>query len=222
MYWVAQYYPQDIYVGTRAGGRLRPTLFFRDVGSHDDAPHALAVDGRGQCHLVVADVNIYQDNRLDLYWVIGDPRTGRWTEAHLIDRRGFTSWSHPWSTARGDEVHLLWSWVDATAEGAHPDSGLFYVVRSGGRFSRKVRVARGPISAWEAAIDAGSGTILVAFSAGNDVYLLSRTAGEAWTRPAKLHEAVYADMGVTVAPAGDGAFVVRVQAEKREWLVRPR
>ena len=75
------YSPQDIFIGMREAGRLKPTLFFRDVGSHTTAPHYLAIDGRGQAHQPVADVNVYQDNRLDLYWVIGDPASGRWTAA---------------------------------------------------------------------------------------------------------------------------------------------
>jgi len=61
-----------------------------DVGSYDTAPHHLAIDKKGMVHLIVADVNIFQDNRLDLYWAIGDPATGKWTAAWLLDRRGFT------------------------------------------------------------------------------------------------------------------------------------
>src|SRR5437667_11988388 len=101
------YMPQDVYIGKREAGRIKPTLFFRDVGSHTTAPHYLAIDNRGMVHLAVADVNISQGNRLDLYWVIGDPNTGRWNAAWLIDRRGFTSWSHPWSAAWGNNVHLI-------------------------------------------------------------------------------------------------------------------
>ncbi|HEV7745996.1 MAG TPA: hypothetical protein VGO56_13435 [Pyrinomonadaceae bacterium] len=66
------YMPANVYIGKREAGRIKPTLFFRDVGSHDTAPHSLAIDNRGMAHLAVADVNISQDNRLDLYWAIGD------------------------------------------------------------------------------------------------------------------------------------------------------
>src|SRR5215203_3954311 len=65
------YTPHDIYIGKRVAGRLNTALFFPDVGSHTTAPHHLAIDNRGLAHLIVADVNIFQDNRLDLYWVIG-------------------------------------------------------------------------------------------------------------------------------------------------------
>ena len=221
MYFVAQYYPDDIYVGKRDGGRLRPTLFFRDVGSHNDAPHALAVDSRGRCHLMVADVNIYRDNRLDLYWVVGNPQTGKWTAAYLIDRRGFTSWSRPWSTARGDDVHLLWSWADATTGGDSSESGIFHVARSAGQFDRKVRIAKGVISGWDAATDRASGRLLVAFSTEDGVYVVSSPRGERWTRPAKLQIAAHANADVSVAPLASGAFLIRVGSKAVEWLVRP-
>ena len=108
------YMPQDVYIGKREAGRIRPTLFFRDVGSHTTTPHYLAVDNQGRVHLAVADVNISQDNRLDLYWVIGDPETGKWISAWLVDRRGFTSWSQPWSAAWADKIHLIWDWCDVS------------------------------------------------------------------------------------------------------------
>lgn len=85
------YMPQDVFIGKRKAGLIKATLFFRDVGSHTTSPHALAIDSRGLVHLAVADVNISQGNRLDMYWVIGDPQTGKWNAAWLIDRRGFTS-----------------------------------------------------------------------------------------------------------------------------------
>lgn len=52
--------PEDVYIGRREAGRIKPTLFFRDVGSHTTAPHYLAIDNRGMVHLAVADVNISQ------------------------------------------------------------------------------------------------------------------------------------------------------------------
>ena len=88
------YTPEDVYIGKRVAGRLQTALFFPDVGSHDTAPHHLAIDNNGMVHLIVADVNIYQDNRLDLYWVIGDPATGKWNCAEVSTQQtfGFGKW----------------------------------------------------------------------------------------------------------------------------------
>jgi len=117
--------PQDIFIGKRENGRLATSLFFRDVGSHTTAPHFLAIDSSGDAHLVVADVNISDDNSLDLYWVIGSPSAGRWSEAWLIDHRGFTSVAKPWNGAWGNKVHLLWSWD--SGQDKSPAMGLFHL-----------------------------------------------------------------------------------------------
>lgn len=42
------YYPEDVFIGKRERGKLKPTLFFRDVGSHTTAPHHLAIDATGK------------------------------------------------------------------------------------------------------------------------------------------------------------------------------
>ncbi len=120
--------PSDVFIGKRENGRLKTTLFFRDVGSYTTSPHHLAIDSSFNAHLVVADVNIDDDNDLDLYWVIGSPLTGKWTSAWLIDKRGFTSSCNPWNGAWGDKVHVLWD-LD-TGENQDPAMGLYHVERS--------------------------------------------------------------------------------------------
>lgn len=221
------YNPDDVFVGRREAGRLKASLFFRDVGSHTTAPHALAIDGRGQAHLAVADVNISQDNRLDLYWAVGDPASGRWAEAWLIDRRGFTSWSKPWMGAWGDKVHLLWTWCDVSVHKDAPGMGLFHVERSPAGFGRKVRVVPGVVRELDAAVDPQSGRLLIAFSMDDDskadgVYVVSRTAGGVWTRPARLHPRVRNVGEASVEAAGGGAFIIRTGAtDTREWVLTP-
>jgi hypothetical protein len=215
--------PKDVFVGRREGERLKPVLFFRDVGSHTTAPHHMAVDDRGQVHLAVADVNIFQDNRLDLYWVVGDPASGKWTAAWLIDRRGFTSWSHPWSAAWGDKVHLLWTWCDVSVNKRAPGMGVFHLEWGPGGFGRKVRVASGAVSEWGAAVDPQTGRLLIAFSKDDGVYVTSRPEGGSWTRAARLHARLRKSREVSVEPAAGGAFVVRTgEANTREWLLSPR
>jgi hypothetical protein len=56
------------------------------------APHFISVDSRGHVHLIVSDVNISDDNELNVYSLIGDPKSRKWTDAVMLDRRGFTSW----------------------------------------------------------------------------------------------------------------------------------
>jgi hypothetical protein len=221
-YGGTDYHPQDVYIGKQDTGRVKPTLFFRDVGSHTTSPHHLAIDSHGRCHLIVADVNIYQNNRLHLFWVIGDPLSGEWTAAWLIDRRGFTSECVPWSASFRDKVHLVWNWCDASRTPA-PGSGLYHLEWSSHGFGRKVRVASGDISEWDAAVDPKSGRLLVVFSKGDGVYVISRVDGNKWTRAARLHPELTRSKDVSVEASENGTFVIRTGvANTREWLLRPR
>lgn len=213
--------PQDIFIGKREDGRLKPTLFFRDVGSHTTAPHSLAIDSNGLAHLAVADVNIYQDNRLDLYWVMGDPNSGKWLAAWLIDRRGFTSWAHPWSAAWANKVHLVWSWCDVSIHKRAPGMGAFHVEWSPNGFSRKVRMISGPVNELDAAIDPQSGRLVIILAKDNGVFVLSRLANATWTRPVLLPPSLNKSNDVSIAAAKGGAFIVRIGSDNtREWLLR--
>jgi hypothetical protein len=222
-YGGAEYYPHDVFIGKREAGRLKPTLFFRDVGSHNTAPHHLTIDGQGQCHLAVADVDIYQDNRLHLYWLTGDPVTGKWAAAWLIDRRGFTSWSHPWSGAWGGKVHLIWTWYDGRKDSPAPGSGAFHVERTPDGFGRKTRIIQGEVSEWDAAVDPKSGRLLLVFSKEDRVYVMSRPDQGAWTRSVRLDPKITKNESVSVEASEDGAFVIRTGSEAtREWLLKPK
>jgi hypothetical protein len=217
------YMPEDVYIGKREVGRIRATLFFRDVGSHTTAPHHLAIDGQGMVHLAVADVNISQDNRLDLYWVIGDPKSGKWTSAWLVDRRGFTSWSHPWSASWSNKVHLIWDWCDVSIHKRAPGMGAFHVEWGPNGFGRKTRIFVSPVAELDAAIDQQSGllVIVVAREAGG-VYVLSRSANGKWTQANLLHQSLRDRNDVSIDAAGDGTFVIRTGSEDtREWVLRP-
>lgn len=200
--------PEDVFIGTRQGRLLHPKLFFRDVGSHSESPHYIAFDSKGACHLVVADVNIYQGNRLDLYWAIGNPTSRTWTAAYLIERRGFTSWSLPWIGSAGETVHLVWSWYDATGDANSAQSGLFHLARGTGGFTRKVRVAKGDVAAWDAGIDQETGELFVAFSSGAGVEALSRPASGSWTTATRIRDREVA--ALTVEPRETSAWVVKV------------
>ena len=221
------YNPQDAFIGQRQAGWLNPVLFFRDVGSHTTAPHYIAIDSRRQVHLAVADVNIFQNNRLDLYWAIGDPASGKWTEAWLIDRRGFTSWSLPWMGASGDKVHLLWTWCDASVHTDAPGMGIFHVEWSNGGFSRKLRVVSGVVKQFDAAIDPRSGRLLIVFSKDDDyehVYVISRSSDGRWTRPAQLPIGIAKnDTDASVSATSGGAFIIRIGSmNTTEWMLNPQ
>lgn len=218
------YSPQDIFIGKREAGRLKPALFFRDVGSQDTAPHYLAMDDQGLAHLAVADVNLSQNNWLDLYWVIGDPKTGKWNAAWLVDRRGFTSWSQPWSAPWKDKVHLVWDWCDVTNHKRAPGMGAFHVEWGPNGFTHKVRIISGPVNELDAAVDPESGRLLIvlAKNAGG-VYVLSRSADGRWTRPVLLHSRLRGRHDVSVVAANGGTFMIRTGSDDtREWLLRPQ
>jgi hypothetical protein len=223
------YMPPNIYIGKRENGLIRPTLFFRDAGSHTTAPHALAIDGQGMVHLAVADVNISQGNRLDLYWAIGDPKTGKWNAAWLIDRRGFTSWSHPWSAAWGDKVHLLWDWCDVSFHKNAPGMGVYHVEWGPNGFGRKTRIFAGPVQEFDGAIDQQTGLlVIVMVKDKGGVYVVSRTAEGKWTRASLLHPTLRGSPDVSITAKGNGAFAIRASDDimrersdsTKEWLLR--
>jgi hypothetical protein len=224
------YLPQNVYIGKREAGRIKPALFFRDVGSHTTAPHSMAIDNRGMAHLAVADVNISQGNRLDLYWTIGDPNRGKWNAAWLIDRRGFTSWSYPWSGAWSDKVHLLWDWCDVSYYKNAPGMGVYHVEWSAKGFGAKTRIFTGPVREFDAAIDPQSGLLVIVLAKDRGgVYVLSRSAEGRWTRPSLLHRSLTGLVDISIAAAANGTFVIRANADimrerpdsTKEWLLRP-
>jgi hypothetical protein len=217
------YNPQDVYIGKRLGARIKPALFFRDVGSHDTAPYHFAIDNKGMVHLIVADVNIFQRNRLDLYWVRGDLSSGKWTAAWLVDRRGFTSWSHPWSAAWADKVHGLWNWCDESVHKNAPGMGIIYLQWGPNGFGRKVRVVKGIPQSWDAAVDPQSGRLLLVYSNANGVFTTYRPETGTWRRPTVLKAGLRTTDAVSVSSGGDGTFIIRTGSEDtREWVVRPR
>jgi hypothetical protein len=218
-----EFSPENVYIGRRVNGLLKPQLFFRDIGSHDTAPHHFAIDKKGMVYLAVADVNIFQENRLDFYAVIGDPATGRWTSAWLIDRRGFTSRSRPWTAAWGDTVNFLWNWCDESFHKNAPGMGIFHLEWTPSGWGRKVRVVKGVPRAWEAAIDARSGRVLLVYSNSRGVYVTSRPEGGSWSRPTLLRSGLEGNVAVSVVGTEDGTFIIGTdEFEPREWVLRVR
>jgi hypothetical protein len=210
------HHPQDIYIGKRVGGRIEARLFFRDVGSHNTAPHSIAIDSKDRCHLAVADVDLGQFNRFKLYWLVGDFKTGKWSDAWLIDHRAqFTSYAHPASATWKDSVQVVWSWVNSLNNQVHEDSGLFHVQWTPAGFGKKQRIFKGDVHNAVAAVDPDSGRLLVVIQA-DKVFVTSRPAVGAWTLPSPLPE----DAGaVAVQSADKGRFIVRVAG--KEWLLKP-
>ena len=209
------YIASDVFIGTRANGKIKTSLFFRDIGSHDTYPYHFTIDATGNVHLIVADVNISDNNELNVYSVIGNPKTGKWTDAVMLDRRGFTSWSRPWSGVSGQTVHLLWSWGDATYDKENPSMGLFYVDWTPAGYGRKVRVIKGLIETYDAAVDPRTGQLLIVAAVGNKVYLASRTGDGVWRRPGELHPEVPTEYSVDVSIKAEkpGRFVIRTSGE---------
>lgn len=215
------YSPEDVFIGKRVGGRIKTDLLFPDVGSHDTAPHHLAIDSKGMVHLIVADVNIFQDNRLELYWVIGDPGTGKWTAAWLVDRRDFIGSSSPWSGAWADKVNLLWH-VEKVGLESSPDDGIYYLQWQPGGFGQKIKVVKGRVNSWDAAVDPQSGRLLLVYSDDNGVYITSRPeGGGTWTMPARLNKTLTTPDEVSASSLNDGLFIIRTTSkDTREWVVR--
>lgn len=214
----ATYCPESVFIGKREGDFLYPKLVFPDVGSHTTAPHAFSIDSEGSCHLAVADVNIFQENRLKLYWVTGDLQTGKWTKAWLIEQRGFTSWAHPRSVALGKSVHLLWNWVDAGQKEANPANGLFHIEWTPKGLSRKVHIAAGEIDAWGVTADPDTGILLAIFAREDGVYGTTKRKDSMWSRSSRILPYRTSALSVEIR---DGMFLVRTGSDTtREWAIR--
>jgi hypothetical protein len=216
-----RYNPLDVYIGKRENGRLATKLFFRDVGSHTTAPHYMTVDGSGDVHLAVADVNISDNNSLDLYWVTGSPISGKWSSAWLIDHRGFTSIAQVWNGSWGNKVHLLWSWD--SGEKKSPGIGLFHVEKVASNFSRKVRILSRNVSHWSAAIDPTSGRLLVAFSTEDGIFMISKKVDGMWTSPSSIGQPGLRNAYLQLEPGHSGNFLLNVNnySSISTWIVHP-
>jgi WD40 repeat protein len=215
------YHPYDVFIGKHVDGRLQPALFFRDVGSHATAPHTVAVDSKGRCHLMVADVDLGQGNRFKLYWLVGDLATRKWTEAWLVDYRDrFTSWAHPWSAAWKEQVHLIWNWDGGASADNGDEAGLYHVQRTPAGFGRKTCISKDSAENVDVAADPVSGRLVLVFSTDDGVFVASKPADGVWTRPTRLHGGPARNERVLVQAAEEGKFVIRTHHRTtREWLL---
>jgi hypothetical protein len=213
------YYPSDVVVGRRVKGKLKPLLFFRDVGSHNDSPHALAVDAKGRCHLMVADVFIEQENRLKLYWLIGNQAKGKWEKAWLVHRRPqFNYWVHPRCAAWGKSVHLVWAWG-----GDNDTGGIGYLQWTPKGFSKKLRLTDRLANNLDLAVDSDSGRLVLVFSKGKGVFVQSRSPQGKWTKPTRLSPRLKKEYAVSIQASGKGKFVIRLKWERmHQFLIRVR
>jgi len=216
--------PSDVFIGKNENGKIRTSLFFRDVGSHDTAPYFFTFDSSGNAHLIISDVNITDNNELNVYSMIGDPKTGKWTDAAMLDKRGFTSWSHPWAGSNGGVVHLLWDWGDATFDKQNPHMGLFYVDWSAKGYGIKIRVVKGLIESYDAVVDPANGNLYLVAVVDHNIYFSARMADGTWRKPALL-PAVPRDYVYDASIGLDGArgLIVRLSGRDGiEWSVKPQ
>lgn len=249
-YGGGSFHPADIYIGKRVDGEMRPVLFFRDVGSHDTSPHDFAIDGDGRFHLAVADVDIGQNNRLEVYWLVGDPKSRRWKAAWLVDhRRTFTYAASPRLTSWDHHMQLVWFVERPRAESREEGTdapraagareareepsctSIYHVAWKPAGFGPKVRVIAfpGAITGFDVAQDPRTGTLLIAFSTGRGISLIARSRDGRWSRVEALDPSVPCGRPVSVAALGDGRFVIRAgpgwmdpgMVAAAEWLLIP-
>jgi hypothetical protein len=222
-----RFHPKDVFIGKRTPGGLEPALVFPDVGSHDMDAHAMAVDRTGACHLVVADVEIFQSNRFHLYWVVGDMATGKWTRAWLVDRRGFTQSAAPWCAAWGDTVQLLLAWDTFTERQPTGRSGVYHLEWRPSGFGPKVQVLHGNVTDeannWGAALDAATGRLLLVASRDDGIVVAARPAGGEWSRPTRLADTWRGSPNLFVEAPGDGTFTIRAawDGAAKEYVIKP-
>jgi hypothetical protein len=153
--------------------------------------------------------------------MVGSMYTGKWTSAHLIDHRGFTSISKVWNGAYHDKVHLVWSWD--SGQNKSPDMGIYHIEKDPSGFSRKVRIFKGEVFSMSAAIDLDSGRLLVAFTNNDDAYAISKEEGGSWSRPTPMKNPKFRNAEVTLLPGPSGSFDLKVNDMNTvaTWRIQP-
>jgi hypothetical protein len=214
------YDASDLFIGKRLDGKLQPALFFRDLGSSANL-HALALDGKGRCHLMVADVEFH---RFKLLWLIGDLSTGKWLEAWCIaHHKGITSSSRPRSVTWGETIHLVWNWEQRFDVKEDDGDGVFHVAWTPAGFGPKTRLHKGAASELDMAVDPGTGRLLVVFGTKQGVLAASRPPKGPWTQPTPLPKDLAEAQGLAVQFADKEGFVIRTTGdEPKEWLLKAK
>lgn len=212
------FFPMNIYIGKRTDGKLKPLLFFRDIGQHNDRPHSMTLDKDGKCHLSVAEVYVIKGNRFKLYWLIGNLDTKKWEETFLIVQNDvFTGIAHSELASWRDTVHLVWNMNSKS-----PTSGIYYLDRKDKHFGKKVRIFPGQVNTFEMALDQDTGRILIAIPTENDgVMILSRSADGLWSKPRSLMEEFKEDVDLSLHASGQNTFILRTLGKNdRQFVIK--
>ena len=215
------YHPQDVFIGKRIDGQLKPVLFFRDIGSHTTAPTLSPWRAKDVATSWLPTWMFGQNNRFKLYWLVGNLATRRWTEAWLVDyRKRFTSWAHPWSAAWKEHVHLIWNWDGGASADKDGESGVYHVEWTPAGFGRKTCISRGNAGYVDVAVDPVSGRLVLVFSTDDGVFVASKPTDGVWTRPTRLHADLTKQERLLIQAVENGKFVIRTHHRMtREWLL---
>ena len=90
--------------------------------------------------------------------------------------------------------------------------GLFYADWSATGYGRKIRVFKGLIESYDAAVDPRTGRLVVVAGIGNKIYFASRSPGGGWQKPAPVSPEITTGSvdGLSVQVSKDGSLVTPV------------
>lgn len=215
--------PKNLYFGRSTGGKLVPTLFFRDVGPYYLNCH-MALDSKGRCNLSLVDINLEQRDSFKLYSLVGDIDGGKWLDAVLLDQATVkTRYASTRCFALEDRIVITWYRELEEGNGR----GLFVVERSHAGFGKKVRLVQAMITAMDTILDPETKRILISYVTADGIFLLSRASpDDPWEGPTPLDPTLPANLEeykrgrVWLQSNAKETFLVRAEfGGLREWQV---
>lgn len=201
----------SIYIGPVEGSRMSPVLTFRDPGFQSHGPLDMAIDGEGRCHLLFPDVDPTQEDRVKLLYLVGDLAGHHWTRGWIL-QIGSTC---PAVSMLQDGENVWMTWCKQGGDPSLEVDGVYFVGRSGDRFTDLIQVWRGRASHVGMARDP-KGSILLVWKPDDDkkekefMACVRRPTGS-WTRPAAM-ELGWASItgGIGVFGTGENRYRLRI------------
>jgi hypothetical protein len=208
------YYPSDVIIGHQQEKKISPMLFFRDVGSHSTHPHAFSIDDNDKAHLIVSDVLISSENRLKIWWAIGNLSSGKWENAGLVHQnKEFTSSSYPKSAATADSIHA----VIHVRDKKRKSHLVHYVWNTKSGYETPITILEADKVEFDVAGDRKADLLAVIYSTDTGVYLLTNERNE-WQQCPLLPEKLKGRHYVEIENTGERQFRIRATGEENTQL----
>jgi hypothetical protein len=170
----------------------------------------LAIDGDGKAHLVVSDVLIGENNRLKVYWAIGDLGSKKWEKLYLVEHVAeFHYWSSPKAVSTKDRVHLI-------LENSKGNKVTYLEHHSWNKkedFSLPTIIHEGPDVEFDVAECQFGDSLLMVYSSKEGIFLVGHQDGT-WRGARLLPKEIKEQCRVAIENIAHDRFQIRASGEK--------